>query len=128
EVLLFVDADTTVDATVVGAALRALREGAVGGGASVRFDGPLPFYARVLAAMILWTLTRAKLAAGCFFFCRREVFEGVGGFDERFYAAEEIELSRALKKRGRFVMLKEHVPTSGRKARTYSAWETVSLM
>jgi glycosyltransferase involved in cell wall biosynthesis len=127
EILIFVDADTTVDATVVGAALRALREGAVGGGASVRFDGPLPFYARMLAAMILWTLRRARLAAGCFFFCTRDTFDAVGGFDERFYAAEEIYLSRALKRRGRFVMLAEHVTTSARKIRTHSPWEMLSL-
>src|SRR4029079_19760431 len=37
EHFFFVDADTTVDAAVVGAALRALRGGAVGGGAAVRF-------------------------------------------------------------------------------------------
>jgi glycosyltransferase involved in cell wall biosynthesis len=127
DVLVFVDADTTIDADVLRAALAALRAGAVGGGAYVRFDGPIPRYASILAAMILWTLRRAKLAAGCFLFCTREAFEAVGGFDETYYAAEEIVLSRGLKRRGRFVMLDEHVTTSGRKARSHTAWEMLAL-
>ncbi|MEP7216735.1 MAG: glycosyltransferase family 2 protein [Anaerolineaceae bacterium] len=40
--IFFVDADTLVDAAVVGAALEALRVGAIGGGCHVRFDGRLP--------------------------------------------------------------------------------------
>jgi glycosyltransferase involved in cell wall biosynthesis len=127
EVLIFVDADTTVDRAVVGAALRAIREGAVGGGARIRFDGPLPLYARALAGGILSTLRLTRWAAGCFFFCTREAFEAVGGFDERFYATEEIALSRKLKRRGRFVILDEFVTTSGRKVRTHSAWEVLAL-
>jgi GT2 family glycosyltransferase len=127
EVLVFVDADTTIDALVLEAARSAIREGAVGGGARVRFDAPIPRYASVLAAGILWTLRRLRLAAGCFLFCRRDAFETVGGFDERYYAAEEIFLSRSLKRRGRFVMLDEHVTTSGRKTRSHSAWEVLTL-
>src|SRR5262245_3688229 len=48
ETLFFVDADTAVTARAVQAAVRAIRDGAVGGGALVRFDGPVPLYATVL--------------------------------------------------------------------------------
>jgi hypothetical protein len=65
------------------------------------------------------------LAAGCFLFCPRAAFERAGGFDETLYAGEELALSHALKRQGPFVVLGEHVVTSGRKLRTHSAGETV---
>lgn len=123
ETLVFVDADTAINERVLRAALAALEAGAVGGGAGVVFDGPVPLYARV----VLWATVRAfrltRLAAGCFVFCRRRAFEAVGGFDERYFASEEVFLSQALKRQGRFVILHEAVITSGRKVRLYSGWE-----
>ena len=46
EHLLFVDADTWLSGETARAALHAMRGGAAGGGARVRFDGPVPRYAR----------------------------------------------------------------------------------
>jgi glycosyltransferase involved in cell wall biosynthesis len=123
EVLFFVDADTIVSAHAVAAAIEALRCGAVGGGCAVRFEGVVPLYGRVLLPTLLALLRWTRIAAGCFLFCRRDVFDAVGGFDERYYASEEIHLSHALRKRGRFVILREHVTTSGRKLRQFTAWE-----
>src|SRR5438477_80126 len=57
-----------------------------------------------------------------------DAFEAVGGFDEKLFVSEEIALSRALKKQGRFVVLKAPVLTSGRKLRTYSGREVAGLM
>ncbi|MCG8469692.1 MAG: glycosyltransferase [Gemmatimonadetes bacterium] len=121
--LIFVDADTLVNPPVVVAARDALADGAIGGGARVRFDGAVPLYARAGAAWLNFSFGLARLAAGCFIFCRRDAFDTVGGFDERYYGAEEIWLSRALKRHGRFVMLREGVLTSGRKVRAHSPWE-----
>src|SRR5262249_42692102 len=53
ELLFFVDADTVVPPRAVHAALRALRGGALGGGAGVRFDGPVPLYAAILERVVL---------------------------------------------------------------------------
>ena len=125
---IFVDADTLVDETVVGAAVHALRCGAVGGGAAVRFDGRIPRWATVLLPAFVWTFRTTGLAAGCFLFCRRAAFEAVGGFDEALYGAEEIALSRALKRHGRFVVLRQAVTTSGRKLRTYRAAELLGIL
>jgi hypothetical protein len=54
-------------------------------------------------------------------FARREAFEAVGGFDERYFASEEIHLRLALGKRGRFAMVPHPVLSSGRKLRLFSA-------
>jgi glycosyltransferase involved in cell wall biosynthesis len=120
DLLFFVDADTLVPAEVVRAALAAIDAGAVGGGAAVRFDGVAPLWGRILLAAVVRSFRLARLAAGCFVFCRRSDFEAVGGFDESLYASEEIPLSRALGRRGRFVVLREAVVTSGRKFRTHA--------
>ena len=119
--LVFVDADTWVDAAVVAGALGALRAGAVGGGCPVRFDGRLPAWARVAEPLFQALQRSTRMAAGCFLFCTREAFEDAGGFDESVYAGEEVLLSRALRRRGRFVLLRERVLTSGRKLRSHSS-------
>lgn len=121
--LIFVDADTVVGASVVAAAVRAMAAGAVGGGAAVRFDGVIPLWARLLLPLLTHTFRSTRLAAGCFLFCTREAFHAVGGFDETVYASEEIGMSLALGRRGRFVVLREAVVTSGRKLRSYSGRE-----
>jgi len=100
--LVFVDADTIVDEIVVRATVQALHEGAVGGGAAVRFDGRVPRWANLLLPPVVWAFRVIGIAAGCFLFCRRSAFEAVGGFDETLYGAEEIAMSRALRRRGRF--------------------------
>ena len=51
-----------------------------------------------------------------------------GGFDEQLFASEELALSAALKKRGRFVVLDEAVVTSGRKLRSYSLGEVLGVL
>lgn len=128
DVLIFVDADTIVDEAIVRAAVAALRDGAVGGGAAFRFDGVVPLYARLLVPVLVRSFRAARLAAGCFLFCTREAFAAAGGFDEAFYGAEELVMSRALKRQGRFVVLRHAVTTSGRKLRTHSAREVFMLM
>ena len=123
----FVDADTVVSEDVVRAALRALQGGAVGGGAAVAFDGQIPRWVELMLPAFVWSFRVAGLAAGCFLFCTKSAFNAVGGFDETLYAAEEIFMSRALKRHGRFIVLKEAVVTSGRKLRSYTAAELLRI-
>jgi hypothetical protein len=52
----------------------------------------------------------------------------VGGFDEAFYGAEELVMSRALERHGRFVVLRQVVITSGRKLRTHSVREVLMVI
>jgi glycosyltransferase involved in cell wall biosynthesis len=123
EFLIFVDADTIVNEAVVRAALCAMRNGAVGGGAGVEFDGGVPLYARAVLPVLVRLFRVARLAAGCFVFSTRTAFDAVGGFNEAYFGGEEIILSKALKRQGRFVVLREAVTTSGRKLRTHSTSE-----
>jgi glycosyltransferase involved in cell wall biosynthesis len=125
--LIFVDADTVVRADTVRATIEALRNGAVGGGATVYFDGRVALWARLMLPVLNRVFRVAGLAAGCFVFCSRTAFDAVGGFDETLFAAEEIAFSRALGRIGRFVMLRESVTTSSRKLRTHSGWEVLRL-
>ena len=128
ERFIFVDADTLVNAGVIREALAALDNGAVGGGAAIQFDQPIPMYARLLLPALMVLFRSARLAAGCFVFCTRDAFVAVGGFDEAYFGAEEIVISRALRRQGRFAILEGAVVTSGRKLRTYSAGELLTSL
>ncbi len=128
DLLVFVDADTLINREVLQRALEAVAHGAVGGGATVHFDGHVPPYAKALLPLLTLFMRSTRLAAGCFVFCTRPAFEAAGGFDERLFGAEEIALSVALKKVGRFVILREAVLTSGRKLRTYTGFEVLGIM
>ena len=128
ETFIFVDADTVVTKTAVRGAVKAMRGGAVGGGCAVKFDGWLPLYARILQAVVMPLYRTAGLAAGCFLFCTRKGFESVGGFNETLFGGEEAVMSHALKRHGRFVVLRALVTTSGRKLRAYSAREILGLL
>ncbi len=128
ELLIFVDADTLVDAAVVRAAVAAVRTGAVGGGAGVRFQGSLAPYQKAAESFFVWLFRSIRIAPGCFVFCTRTAFEAVGGFDERYYAGEDVAISRALARHGRFVILAPAVLTSARKLRTFTLTEHLRLV
>lgn len=125
--LIFVDADTHVPPETLRATLEAWRGGAIGGGASVHLDGRLPLHVRVLMPAFRAGMRVARLAAGCYVFCAPRVFAAIGGFDERLFAGEELALSRAARRHGRFVVLGEGVLSSGRKMRTYRLRELLPL-
>ena len=62
-----------------------------------------------------------NLGAGAFLFTTRRNFDTIGGFDEQYFIGEEVYFSLALRKLGRFKVLREPILTSGRKLRMYSA-------
>jgi len=125
DLLIFVDADTVVNPAVFQGAVAAVRAGAIGGGAAGRVDSNDPRWGPPVMAFASWLMRTAGWAAGCFLYVRADVFHRVGGFDERYFASEEIHLSRALKKHGRFVILRDAVITSGRKGRLFTGWQII---
>jgi len=127
EYLVFVDADTRIEAALLTRALHLLRDGrCVGGGAVVRFEGETTAVGRLALGFWKQISLFTRTAAGSFLFCRRDAFQAVGGFDLRLYAAEEVLLSRQLRKWGRargqrFIIITEMpVFTSARKLRWYT--------
>lgn len=121
--LLFVDADTLVSRQAVEAAMRALDDGAAGGGTAVRFMRPLPLRIRFLESASIVAFRVFGVTPGCFIFCTRAAFAAAGGFDEGLYVAEDVALGRALARQGRVAILREPVVTSARKLHTYSLGE-----
>ena len=99
DALVFLDSDTCCSEKLLEQVLDRLSSGTVvGGGSTIMAD-------RVVSPMAMrgikfwnWLGCKAKLAAGCFVFCRRDAFEEIGGFSDRVFAGEEIFLSRALKR------------------------------
>ena len=93
-----------------------------GRSAGVRLD-EAPRWAHIVTAALLTSFRWLRLAAGCFVYCTREAFDAVGGFDETYFGAEELVISRSLARLGRFAVLRESVTTSARKVHGRSAWE-----
>lgn len=119
DIFIFVDADTLVPAKTLRAALAALDNGAIGGGATIKFRGNISTTAHFVTLLAQLPMRFAKLVGGCFMFMTRKAFADAGGFDESIYASEEIWLAIKLRKLGQFVVLREIVLSSGRKIRQY---------
>jgi glycosyltransferase involved in cell wall biosynthesis len=121
EYLFFVDADTRIKQTHITEAIAAQQAGYAGGSARVAMDGFIPIWGRMLLRGFSLLYFGLNLGAGAFLFTNQGNFEAVGGFDEQYFAGEEVYFSLALKKLGRFKVLREPVVTSGRKLRMYPA-------
>ena len=129
--LVFVDADTNVPPETLAQTVDALATGAAGGGARVVIDETQPlFWVKRLmyfCVVVVWQVI-GRWAAGCYMFCQKDIFNSFGGFDESFYAAEELFFSRSVKQRGRFRIVRHPVETSARKLHRYSTWELVRFL
>jgi glycosyltransferase involved in cell wall biosynthesis len=121
EYLFFVDADTRIKPAHITEAIAALEAGYAGGSARVNIDGFIPLWGRIFARAFCVLYFAINLGAGAFLFTTRRHFDAIGGFDERYFVGEEVYFSLALRRLGRFKVLREPVVTSGRKLRMYSA-------
>lgn len=128
ELFFFVDADTQVSIDVIKATLKAVDAGAVGGGCAVKLQEPISRTERIAQRFFCWLFRVTRIAPGCFLFATREAFDAVGGFDEVWYAGEDVAMSRALAGQGRFVILREAVFTSTRKLRTHTLGEHLRML
>lgn len=132
--LIFVDADSEPSRALFDDVAGAITAGGIlAGGSTARMDDPRW---STQAALRLWHAVSRTLrwAAGAFIFVEAQAFRAVGGFNEAFYAGEEIDLSRRLKRLARrqgrrVVILSEHpLRTSARKADLYSPWEVARFL
>lgn len=126
--LFFIEADTLIHPAYVRAAMTAMRGGAAGGGAGVKLLGQARLHERIGQTLMIHAFRWIGITPGCSLFCTRAAFDAVGGFDETYYAGEDVAMGRALARHGRLVILKEVVMTSGRKLRTHSLGEQLRLL
>lgn len=128
DVLLFLHADTRLPA----AADRLISQGLLATGAGwgrfdVRLSGRHPLL-RVIEYMMNWRSRLSGIATGDqALFVRRDWFEAAGGFPA-LPLMEDIALSRALKRRGPPLCLRERVITSSRRWERDGILRTVLLM
>ncbi len=127
--LVFVDADSHPSAALFSEVAAAIVSGQVlAGGSTVRLD------VKMLAANLItqgwnWTSRLKKWLAGSFIFIEAAAFRELGGFNQEYFAAEELELSQRLKvmarrKGKKIVILHRHpLVTSARKMKLYSGRE-----
>jgi glycosyltransferase involved in cell wall biosynthesis len=132
--LIFVDADSFPTRRLFARALDHMSNpGCAGGGCLVRLDEDRPMSTLLLN---LWnTISRTKCwAAGSFIFCDVRLFREIGGFSDRLFASEEIDLSQRLKRAARaqgrrlFIITDERLLTSARKMHLYSPREHLRFM
>lgn len=128
DVLLFLHADTRLPPS----AERAIRRGLEGTGRLWgRFDVRLSgrrFCLRVIETLMSWRSRLTGIATGDqAIFVTRERFQAVGGYRE-IPLMEDIELSRALRRLGPPVCLRERVVTSSRRWERNGVARTVLLM
>ena len=128
EQLFFVDADTTINARAVAAALRAMEKGAVGGGGPTWLGKGevVPLYVWLLGLLSVIGPKLIGFTGGAFMFCTREAFQATGGFNERLFWGEEGVFALALKREGRFAVVWNPVLTSGRRFRKTSALQLMA--
>ena len=98
DVFVFVDADVVVPRTLLHAIHVTMSDPAcVGGGVDVHYEPRRPFVRVYLDA---WRLLGrlGGMVQGATQFCRKDIFEQVGGYDERAWIGEDVDFYWALQK------------------------------
>ncbi len=133
-ILTFADADSMVSENFFVEAARLLDGGGcVGGNFAIRMDRS-SLGIRVCVSLLLAVLRLWFRVAGGSYFCLRESFFAVGGFDERLTYAEDLAFARALRRYGKGRGLRycdsgaAHIVTSTRKFDHYGDWYFVRFL
>ena len=134
EWLVFIDADTHPSAELFAEVAEEIRAGKfLAGGCVIRLQGNHRAAAFVTGVWN-WVSRMRRLVAGSFIFVEAAAFRKIGGFNQEFYAGEELDLAKRLHRLARetgrkIVVLHRHpISTSDRKVRLYSPWELFRFM
>ena len=128
EILLFLHADTFLpegaDRLIIS---KMKQKGKIWGHFDVHLSGRHPLL-RLIEYLMNWRSRLSGIATGDQgFFVRRQAFQSIGGFPE-IDLMEDIALSRALKKCGHPLCLRQRVVTSSRRWENNGILRTVFLM
>jgi glycosyltransferase involved in cell wall biosynthesis len=130
EILVTIDADSRMSRGMLVAVERLLRAGKyIGGGVMI---WPERWSVGIAAtAIVLLPIAVKHRVSGGLFWCFREDFWAIGGFDERCVSVEDLDFANRLKAYGkqqgkRFKTIwKEHIVTSCRKFDQFGDWYLV---
>jgi len=127
EILVTIDADSRMSPDTLAAIEHVLASGrAVGGGVRI-YPDRYSLGIRAAVAIMNLVLFVTRLSGGLFW-CRREDFEAIGGFDEKLVSGEDVDFARRLRAHGRksgrrFRTLPgAHIVTSCRKFDKFGDW------
>jgi glycosyltransferase involved in cell wall biosynthesis len=132
--LIFVDADSRPSAELFTEVAEQISEGrCLAGGSTVRMDEK---YLMTGFFTWLWNCSSrmGRWFAGSFIFVEAAAFRKIGGFSDKLFVAEELDLSKRLKQLaketgGEIVILHGHpLVTSARKMRLYTMWDHLKLL
>jgi glycosyltransferase involved in cell wall biosynthesis len=133
DILVTMDADSTMSPNMLSAIERKLTSGRfVGGGVPIRSDRmSLGIF---VAGLILWTCLFATGLSGGLYWCYRRDFEAIGGFNEAVLVGEDLEFAKRLKDHGRRqerrfgVLWGAHIVTSARKFDRFGDWFVLRML
>jgi glycosyltransferase involved in cell wall biosynthesis len=124
--LVFVDADSHPSAELFADMAKEICSGnCLAGGATLRWDRGT-FFVALITRLVNFGFRWRRLLIGAFIFVETAAFRKLGGFSQKAFAGEELELSWRLKKLAketgkRFVILHRHpVVTSARRRQDLS--------
>jgi glycosyltransferase involved in cell wall biosynthesis len=132
--LVFVDADSHPNAELFAEVAGQISTGCcLAGGSTVRMDEKF-LLSGFFTGIWNWSSRMGRLLAGSFIFVEAAAFRQIGGFNNELFAAEELDLSKRLKRLARetgreVVILHSHpLVTSARKMRLYTMGDHLKLL
>ncbi len=124
DILLFLHADTLLDAGGIDELLAVMQdERIVGGAFRMRFDDPRPLYTRIGANVTRRSLRTSSYTGDQAIFTRRSIFDQLGGHQDWPFM-EDVEYSERMSKRGPVRLLASEVETSARRHRQWGLLKT----
>jgi glycosyltransferase involved in cell wall biosynthesis len=132
--LVFVDADSRPSVELFSDVAKEIQSAkCLAGGATIRLDQKY-FVAELIAPLWNFVSRWRRLLAGAFIFIETAAFRKLGGFSNKIFVGEELELSQRLKKLAKetgkqIVILHQHpLVTSARKMRIYTMRQHIAFL
>lgn len=126
-VLLFLHADSRIDADLLKEIMILTEQGAAWGCATLEFDNRAVFY----KMLSLFSNLRARILNSCYgdqaIFCRSDFYHDIGGYPD-WPLLEDVELSRRARRRQRAGIASAKVTASARRFEKRGRWRSLLLM
>jgi glycosyltransferase involved in cell wall biosynthesis len=127
EIIVTIDADSRMSPNMLRDIDRLLRGGRYIGGGVMMYPERWSLGILATGVMLLPLAIRHRVSGGLFW-CLREDFEAIGGFDENWVSVEDLDFAKRLKAYGKTkgrrygTIFRSHIVTSCRKFDTFGDW------